>query len=128
MKDTLKAHGLRLTLQRLELLRILDKLGKKHPSFSEICEEVKNKYPSISRSTILKNLDEMVKIGLIDSFSFTGQTHYEMNPHPHVNLVDSKGTIVDIDSEEIGQLLTQLLQLVDNKAGVKTRHLMILAQ
>jgi Fe2+ or Zn2+ uptake regulation protein len=126
--ELLKKHGLRLTPQRLELAKILEKLGPKHPSFSEICEAMKRKHSNVSRSTVLKNLNEMVGLGLISSFSYGGETRYEMNPDLHVNLVDSNGMILDLNDEEVKQLMLRLVDLVSRRAGVKTKHILVIAE
>ncbi len=116
-----------MTPQRLELVRILEKIGPKHPSFSEVCDAMKRRHANVSRSTVLKNLNEMVELGLISSFSYGGETHYELSSHPHVNLVDSNGKIVDIEDEDIRQLMLKLMELVNRRAGVKTKHILVMA-
>jgi len=125
--ELLKKHGLRLTPQRIELVRTLEKLGLKHPSFSDICEAMKKRQSNVSSSTVLKNLNEMVELGFISSFSYDGETHYETNPDLHVNLVDSSGTILDVNDEEVKQAMLKLVDLVGRRAGVKTRHILVIA-
>jgi Fe2+ or Zn2+ uptake regulation protein len=88
---------------------------------------MRKRYANVSRSTVLKNLNEMVELGLISSFSYGGETHYEMGPNPHVNLVDSNGTIVDVDDEEVRDLMMRLVDLVSRRAGVKTKHILVMA-
>ena len=82
----------------------------------------------MSRSTILTNLNELVGLGLITSFSYGGGTRYEMNLRPHVNLVGPDGGILDINDEEIAQLLTELLGLIKLRAGAQVRSLLVLAK
>lgn len=128
MNESLKEHGLRLTPQRVELVKVLEKMGRHHPSFSEVCETVRKKYANVSESTILKNLTAMVDIGLIQRFSYNGETRYELNPEPHVNFIDSSGVILDIENAEITRLLTKLLELINSSTGVKTKRMLILAE
>ncbi len=128
MNESLKEHGLRLTPQRVELLKVLEKMGRHHPSFSEVCENVKKKYANVSESTILNNLTVMVDIGLIQRFSYNGETRYELNPEPHVNFVDSSGVILDIENPDITRLVTKLLELINTSTGVKTKRILILAE
>ena len=127
MKEKLKKHGLRLTPQRLELIRILKEQGRSHPSFNEICSAIKSKYPNISRSTILNNLKEMTRLDLISSFNYKGETHYEMNPELHINLVEPNGTIRDIKDEEILKHLKKIMRLIKEKERPIT-SLVILAE
>jgi Fe2+ or Zn2+ uptake regulation protein len=110
------------------LLRILEELGHRHPSFTEISEAVRSRYPSISQSTVLVNLNAMVELGLFDSFSYDGETRYELNPSPHVNLVDTSGSIVDIDNPEVQRLLARLLEIINSRGGVKANRLLVLAE
>jgi len=69
----------------------------------------------------------MVELGLISSFSYGGETHYEMRPNLHVNLAYSNGTIVDVDDEEVRELMLRLMDLVSRRAGVKAKHILVMA-
>ncbi|MBS3795769.1 MAG: transcriptional repressor [Candidatus Thorarchaeota archaeon] len=122
----LKDHGLRMTPQRAAILEILQRRGKSHPSFSEICEIVKAKHPSVSQSTVLNNLTTFEKLGIVRSFSFRGETHYEMNPTPHVNFVDTKGRIIDIDDEKVSQILHDLIRTVRERKGIEADNLLVI--
>lgn len=126
--ELLKKNGLRLTPQRLELVRILEKMGRKHPSFSEICDAMRRRHANVSRSTVLRNLNEMVEMGLISSFSYGGETRYELSSNPHVNLVNPDGAILDIEDEDIRQLMLKLMELVNRHAGVNAKHIVIMAE
>ncbi|MFX0069199.1 MAG: Fur family transcriptional regulator [Promethearchaeota archaeon] len=127
MKEKLKRHGLKLTPQRLELIRILKEWGRNHPSFNEICSAIKSKHPNISRSTILNNLKEMTRLSLISSFNYKGETRYEINPELHVNLVEPNGTIRDIKNEEILKHLREIMRIINEKER-PIRSLVILAE
>ncbi|SFM17091.1 Fur family transcriptional regulator, peroxide stress response regulator [Desulfomicrobium norvegicum] len=87
MLDSLKEQGLRITPQRLEILRILsESVG--HPSVEDIHAKVRAKFPTTSLATtyktvaLLKDLDEVLELGFAD-----GSNRYDGNkpyPHPHV--------------------------------------------
>lgn len=87
MLDRLKDQGLRITPQRLEILRILsESVG--HPSVEGIHAKVRAKFPTTSLATtyktvaLLKDLDEVLELGFAD-----GSNRYDGNkpyPHPHV--------------------------------------------
>ncbi len=126
--DYLRNKGLRLTPQRLELIRVLEKQGKYHPSFSEICEAVWKKHKNVSQSTILKNLTTFEELGLIRAFSFRGETHYELNPEPHVNIIAKDGKIVDVEDDELTKILEKLVERVSKKAGVRVRSLLVIME
>lgn len=128
MRERLREKGLRRTPQRIELLRVLEEKGKRHPSFSEVYHEMRKKLPSVSQSTILKNMTVFEEVGIVQSFSFKGETHYELNPSPHVNFVDNKGEIVDIEGEEIEDLLNQLISLVKKQTGSTMEKLIVMIE
>lgn len=87
MLGRLKEQGLRITPQRLEILRILsESVG--HPSVEDIHAKVRVKFPTTSLATtyktvaLLKDLDEVLELGFAD-----GSNRYDGNkpyPHPHV--------------------------------------------
>jgi len=126
--ERLRENRLRLTPQRLELLRILEEYGRNHPSFSEIYEIFRSRHATVSQSTVLKNLATFEELRLLRSFSYLGETRYELNPIPHVNLVSSNGTIVDIGGEDVRRLLKQLVDVINEKTGNDVKHLLVLIQ
>jgi len=128
VNERLRQKGLRLTPQRIELLKTLEEIGKCHPSFSEVYHEVRKKLPSVSQSTILKNMTVFEEVGIVQSFSFKGETHYELNASLHVNFVDSKGKIVDIESDEIEGLLNQLVSLVKKQTSGSMKKLLVVIE
>ena len=89
---------------------------------------MRKKLPSVSQSTILKNMTIFEEVGIVQSFSFKGETHYELNPTLHVNYVDNKGKIVDIEGEEIEDLLNQLISLVKKKTGGAMEKLIVMME
>lgn len=70
----------------------------------------------------------MVEMGLISSFSYGGETRYELSSNPHVNLVNPDGAILDIEDEDIRQLMLKLMELVNRHAGVNAKHIVIMAE
>jgi Fe2+ or Zn2+ uptake regulation protein len=128
MEERLRRTGLRFTPQRLELLGVLEKHGKDHPSFSEVYEAVRTKHQNISQSTVLKNMTTFEEIGIVRSFSFKGETHYELNPNPHVNFIDARGKIVDIESKEIKKTLNALIDTIKREAGIDAKKLLVIIE
>jgi Fur family peroxide stress response transcriptional regulator len=128
MEERLRRTGLRVTPQRLELLRVLEKHGKQHPSFSEVYEAVQTKHQSVSQSTVLKNMITFEEIGIVRSFSFKGETHYELNPNPHVNFIDTRGKIVDIESMEIKKTLDALINIIKGETGIDAKKLLVIIE
>jgi Fur family peroxide stress response transcriptional regulator len=88
MLDRLKEQNLRVTPQRLEVLRILSE-SKGHPSVEEIHAQVRLKFPTTSLATtyktvaLMKELNEVLELGFAD-----GSNRYDGNkPYPHPHLI-----------------------------------------
>lgn len=126
--ELLRKNRLRRTPQRLELLKVLESKRGYHPSFSEIYEEVKKNLQSVSQSTILKNLSTFEELGTVRSFSFKGETRYELNPTPHVNLAKSNGEIVDVEGEGITKALDNLVKAIEEGTGIDAENLLIIVE
>jgi len=87
MVAKLKAQDLRLTPQRLAILRILA-ASEGHPSIEEIFEQLRGNFPTMSPATVyktmslLKGLDEVLELGFPEGVNrYDGNKPY---PHPHV--------------------------------------------
>lgn len=128
MTGRLKNNGLRVTPQRVELLSVLEQQGKYHPSFSQVYEAVKANLPSVSQSTILKNLDTFEELGIVRSFSYRGETRYELNPSPHVNLANANGKIVDVKGKRIEKILDELIEAIEEEAGIDAKNLLVVIE
>lgn len=101
--QTLKERGYRVTPQRLEVINIvLEKLAKKeHPTFNDILNEVKQRMPSISASTVYSILQLLEESGYVVSFEHNGRTYYD-SVTPHINIVCvNENRIIDIEDAEI---------------------------
>lgn len=128
MEKELRAHGVKITPQRLEIIGKLKELGSSHPSFNDVYKAVKDTCPSVSRSTVHENLKLLVELGIIGTFHYKGEIHYEMNFEPHVNLVKSGGKIVDIKNREIKGHLNEIERIINEKEGIKVKNLMVLVE
>ena len=87
MLDRLKEQNLRITPQRLEVLKILSE-SKGHPCVEEIHAQVRLKFPTTSLATtyktvaLMKELGEVLELGFADGSSrYDGHRPY---PHPHL--------------------------------------------
>lgn len=107
MTQALKERGYRITPQRLEVINIvMEKLAKKeHPTFNDILNEVKQKMPSISASTVYSVLKLLEDGGYIVSFEHNGRTYYDSTT-PHINVVCTNvNKVIDLDNREIIEML-----------------------
>ncbi|MEM0369276.1 MAG: Fur family transcriptional regulator [Pyrobaculum sp.] len=124
----LKDRGYRITPQRVEVMNIvIEKLRRKeHPTFNDILNEVKQKIPSISASTVYSILKLLEDSGLVVSFEHNGRTYYD-SVTPHINIVcintnkviDMEDSKVLKDLEKLGiQPLTILIKAICNEESV----------
>ncbi|MGC8659067.1 MAG: Fur family transcriptional regulator [Desulfomonilaceae bacterium] len=120
MLGKLKSLDLRITPQRLAVLRILA-TSEDHPSAEQIFEKVKIEFPTTSLATIyktialLKNLNEVLELGFPD-----GSNRYDGNkPFPHPHLICTRcGRIMD--PELMG--LDELKGEISKKTGFIIQH------
>ncbi|RLF45744.1 MAG: transcriptional repressor [Thermoplasmata archaeon] len=109
MVEKLRSKGQRLTPQRLEIIKAIAKYEDKHPSLSDLMNDVKKVLPTVSFSTLYNTVMKFEEIGLVHLFSINGETRIETKIKPHINLIDRKsGKIEDIDD-------TNLLELIKKK-------------
>ena len=106
----LKKEGLKITPQRIEIVKTLLELRDQHPSLKELYEKVKEKIPTISFSTLYSTIKKLEELGLIKLFDLLGETRIELNKKPHINLIHvNKGTIIDITDDKLLNLLREKL-------------------
>jgi Fur family peroxide stress response transcriptional regulator len=95
----LRANGHRLTPQRLAVLRVLAQ-SPAHPSVEQIYEQVRRKYPMISRSTVYKTVETLKEMAEVLELEFSGASNrYDgrrVEPHPHL-ICRGCGAINDLE-------------------------------
>ena len=106
--DLLKKHELKVTPQRLEILKYLDN-HKTHPTANEIYKSLKKKNPSLSKTTVYNSLDTLIKNKIIQELSISkSELRYDFKEAMHHHfLCKSCGKILDIDVEcpNLGKML-----------------------
>ena len=88
MIQSLRGKGLRITPQRLAILRILA-TSREHPTAEAIYQQVHAQFPTTSLATIYKTVSLLGELGEIRQLSF-GEQRSRYNgatPHPHPHLV-----------------------------------------
>ena len=128
MEEKFRKYGIKITPQRLELIRKLKELEKYHPSFNDVYMAVKSTHPNVSKSTVHENLKLLVELGIIRSFHYKGEVRYEMNSEPHVNLAESDGKIRDIKNDEIKKHLAEISRILNEEEKIKIKTLMVLVE
>jgi len=93
--DILKIHSLKATPQRLSVLDVLCSHG--HATLESIEKETRVKFPTLSLSTIYRNINEMLKKGILSEVKIANKKeYYELTKEDHAHLVCSScGSIED---------------------------------
>ena len=118
--EKLREKGYKLTPQRLKLVEVLAEVGETHPPLSELLEEIRKEFPTMSFSTLYSNVLTLRELGLVELFSLGGETRVEVNTEPHVNLIEGK-RIIDVDDPEI-------IDVLQRKTGRKVKLVNVLVE
>ena len=104
----LKENSIKITPQRLEILKYLDE-NRIHPTADQIYNGLKEKNPSLSKTTVYNSVETLEGHGLIQSLTISGsELRYDFRNDMHHHFLCKKcGTIIDIDIEcpNIGKML-----------------------
>jgi len=83
MLEKLKEAGMRVTPQRLAIIKFLDG-NTSHPSVEEIYRKLKPEFPSLSMATVYNTLETLNEAGIIQEINIEpGKRHFDPNPKPH---------------------------------------------
>ena len=84
--ELLRESGLKATIQRLSILEILQETG--HSTIDDIYATVRKKHASISLATVYKNIEMLLKKGVLVEVPLTGtKSKYEIKKHDHIHLI-----------------------------------------
>lgn len=103
--DRLRAHGFRLTPQRLTVLQILNETSG-HLSALEICQLANTRLPGMTEATVYRTLDFLVEQGLaLAAHIGSGRIVYESANHHHDHLICRHcGHTAEIDHADLHTL------------------------
>ncbi|WP_417325677.1 Fur family transcriptional regulator [Halarcobacter sp.] len=88
-QDLLKQYKLRVTPQRLSLLELIEKY--QHIDIDTLFENIKILFPTISLSTLYKNINAMVENGLLTELKITGmKSKFEITKANHFHAICKK--------------------------------------
>ena len=109
--DKLKKEGLKITPQRIVILKALHSL-KNHPTVQDIVDTVHEKNPNISVGTIYKTLDTLVEKGVIARFGNNNDVNrYDtiVENHHHIH-TDNNDNIEDYVNDDLDKLLIEFFK------------------
>jgi len=98
-----KAHGLSLTVQRRIIFESVLR-GAGHPTADEVFEAVTNRMPGVSRTTVYRVLETLVRIGVIRRYAHAGGVaRFDANADRHDHLVCVRcAKVVDVPAPKPG--------------------------
>jgi Fe2+ or Zn2+ uptake regulation protein len=96
--STLRAHDIKVTSQRIRILKFLDRFGD-HVDADAIYSALKGHNPSLSKTTVYNTLDLFHEKGLVSVLTISGtEQRYELEQGMHHHLLCSRcGGIYNID-------------------------------
>jgi Fur family peroxide stress response transcriptional regulator len=99
-------RGLRLTPQRDVLFRALSET-RGHPTADDLVRKVRKVLPTVSHATVYRNLQELVRAGLIGTLERSGAAvQFEINPdHHHHFMCRRCGQVWDVYLEQVAVTL-----------------------
>lgn len=97
LTEAVRAQGMRLTHQRLEILREIA-ASDEHPDVETIYRAVRKRVPTISLDTVYRTLGTLAEIGAIQRVSATaGPARYDANRGQHHHFVCTRcGLVRDV--------------------------------
>jgi len=111
-EEILRAAGLRVTPQRLSILRLL-RGTRAHPSPEMVYRELKPLFPGLSLNTVYQTLHALEGAGVLRRISMEENIYrYDANVAPHVHLVCRGCGRVDDCDGDLEPLLAELARRV----------------
>jgi len=87
LEQLCRQHALPLTIQRRVILQALS-LRADHPTADQIFDDVRRQVPEISRTTVYRALETLVRVGISRKVCHPGAAaRYEIGTHRHHHLV-----------------------------------------
>ena len=106
--EILRKHKLKITPQRLEILKYLDH-NKMHPTANDIYTALKKKNPSLSKTTVYNSLDALIQNKIVNElFISKSESRFEFEERMHHHfLCTNCNKIIDIEVEcpNLGKML-----------------------
>lgn len=110
IQDILKQSNLKVTQQRLVILRCLANSGI-HPTIDWIYDTIKEDNPAISLATIYKTMETLVEAKVVKKVKCEdGKTRFDSNIEPHNHIYCAQtGRIFDFKDDNLQQIIETYL-------------------
>ncbi len=112
LKNILRKCGLKITIQRMAILKALNSGPRYHKTAQDILDEVKNSNASIGFATIYRFLKKLTKADMISEISMgAGSSCYELKSnkfHYHISCVKCN-KIVEFKNKSIEDTLKKIV-------------------
>ncbi|CAM3931844.1 Fur family transcriptional regulator [Cohnella lubricantis] len=97
--DYMKERGLRMTPQRMEILKLL--LSMSHPTAEQLFARMHEQFPFVSQATVYNTLKTLKELGIVEELERGQRTHrYGMASGSHCHFVCKVcEEIFDLDAE-----------------------------
>ncbi|MCA9588782.1 MAG: transcriptional repressor [Myxococcales bacterium] len=99
--DALKGAGLKLTPQRIAIIRVFAD-DPSHPTAQDLFERLRGDFPTMSFATVYNTLDALASRGLSGELNLGGAARFDPNTDTHHHAVcDACGAVVDIPADPV---------------------------
>lgn len=115
--EQLKAHGLKITPQRIAILEEIEAAG--HIDVDHLYEILCMSFPSISLATVYKNVNQLYELKVLEVIKVPNhKLQYEISKEPHIHLAcDACGSVIDMD-----QCIDELMDSAQEESGYLLNH------
>lgn len=98
-------HGLSVTVQRRVIFEAMADRAD-HPTADQVYKQVKDRIPGVSRTTVYRVLDTLVRIGVITKVSHPGAAaRFDPKTRQHHHLVCLRcDKIIDLENERLNRV------------------------
>ncbi len=102
--ERLRAHGLRPTRQRLDLVGVLFSQGDRHVSAEQVYSEALAAGAKVSLATVYNTLKQFTEAGLLVELAAAGAKSFfdtRVDSHHHF-YVEDEGVMMDVSADDVG--------------------------
>ena len=104
-EELCRRQGLPLTVQRRTIFEAV-LVRQDHPTADQVYNAVRGRLPGVSRTTVYRVLDTLVRMGVINRISHPGAAaRFDAKVHQHHHLVCLQcGKIIDLEDQRLNEL------------------------